>query len=176
MRKIGSAFLRFVVVASFATSMGLSSASPAAAFTGDQIQHIIDCAGLMFTDPAQHAIQCGPGHEINSTDAKGANFESPPDPVPPKTCDFGQTTAFASAPHAPSLLLVQISTDCCPVRFTPPAGGLAEVIPVFDPCCNLTAFRPDLGDGAEGSLAQADLVSCFTAFRFDELALPGITI
>lgn len=46
--------------------VGALSAAPASAFfwdqnVADQFGHFVDCAGLLISDPAAHAAQCGPG-------------------------------------------------------------------------------------------------------------------
>jgi hypothetical protein len=111
MRKIVSACLKLVLAAGFAITMGLSASSPATAFTGDQWQHILDCAGWMFSDPARHAAECGPGHlgDITS-DSRGWGFSAPNPPAPPKvTCPV-----FASSPAGladPSAMLIQAVCD-----------------------------------------------------------------
>lgn len=50
----------------------------------DQVQHFIDCLGWMFTDPARHAIECGPTHEFFLTEKDtSAGQSDPPATAPP---------------------------------------------------------------------------------------------
>lgn len=50
----------------------------------NQVEHFIDCLGLMFSDPARHATECGPGHEFFIPNlGNGSSTLTPADLLPP---------------------------------------------------------------------------------------------
>ncbi len=79
MRRTASTTFRLAGTASVLTLTSLMAASPvhAAATSAsitDTMQHFIECAGWLITDPAKHAKECDPGHTVfaNGTGGDGS--------------------------------------------------------------------------------------------------------
>jgi hypothetical protein len=53
-----------LVAGVFAGSMLALSSPTQAATTAETMQHFIECANWMITDPAKHAQFCSPGHDV----------------------------------------------------------------------------------------------------------------
>ena len=49
----------------------------------DAWQHIVDCAAALFSNPAEHAKFCSPGHAQPMTFESSYNTKGPPTVVPP---------------------------------------------------------------------------------------------
>jgi hypothetical protein len=65
----------------------------------------------MFSDPARHAAECGPGHLGNITsDSRGWGFSAPNPPAPPKVTCLPTSQQVGSTDA--SLLVVQV-VECC---------------------------------------------------------------
>jgi len=76
------------LLAAGAFAAALVPQTPAhAASNADQVQHFIDCARWMLTDPDRHRAECAPGHEFfipgNNFAQTGITAEPPPPPPPP---------------------------------------------------------------------------------------------
>ena len=92
-----SVFLRLAAIASFAAMAGLSSTVPASANSVTaQVQHYLLCLDLMFSNPARHARECGPGHEWPGN--LSHDFQTSPSVAPPadtpSTCPTTSYVAF----------------------------------------------------------------------------------
>ena len=98
----------------------------------DQWQHILDCAGWMFSDPDRHRAECSPGHDFflpgNNFSQTGITGEPPPPPPPPPTC-------ITPSGYTGQARLVPV-TFCCPVSLRSHKLGAfgGAVIPVIA-CC-----------------------------------------
>ena len=81
MRFTTSNMLKVAAVAGLLAVGGLSAASPAHADAGKYstfaaaLQHYLDCANWLLTDPAKHAQFCDPGHTVF---VSSGGFGSPP--------------------------------------------------------------------------------------------------
>src|SRR5690348_4997665 len=68
MRHPASSTFRLAGAASILTLASLMAASSVQAApaqsAADALQHFIDCAGWLISDPAQHAANCDPGHDV----------------------------------------------------------------------------------------------------------------
>ena len=66
---------RLAGAASILTLTSFMAASPTHAATAtsaaDALQHFIDCAGWMISDPAKHAAECSPGHDVFTSGSTG---------------------------------------------------------------------------------------------------------
>ena len=76
------------LLAAGAFAAALVPQTPAhAASNADQVQHFIDCARWMLTDPDRHRAECAPGHEFfipgDNFAQTGITAEPPPPPPPP---------------------------------------------------------------------------------------------
>lgn len=61
--------------ASLLTLTGLIAASPAQAASttsASALQHFLDCANWLITDPAKHAANCDPGHTVFVSSSTGS--------------------------------------------------------------------------------------------------------
>lgn len=91
-RRIGRTLVECTAVGLFL----LGSTAAAQAFTpdvADQVEHFVTCFGLMITDPATHATECGPGHFL------------PHDPV------SGSGTGVFSAPETTTTTTEETTTS-----------------------------------------------------------------
>lgn len=81
MRHTGSKTFRLAGAASILTMTSLMAASPIQAASSpsiiDSIQHFVDCAGWLITDPARHAQECSPGHVVTVSGGHGSCPEHP---------------------------------------------------------------------------------------------------
>ena len=105
----------------------------------DQWQHILDCAGWMFSDPDRHRAECSPGHDFflpgNNFSQTGITGEPPPPPPPP------EETCIVPSVYTGQARLIPV-IFCCPplVSYQLNEFG-AAVIPV-DSCCTAGRFEP----------------------------------
>ncbi len=84
--RIMSKTLQLAAAAGILAMSGLLAASPTQAATTDHtvsaaLQHYIDCANWLVSDPAKHAEECGPGHTVFVSGSTGTG--APCDP-----CDW----------------------------------------------------------------------------------------
>jgi len=139
MQSIFSALARMAAAATAALFLLASPLTPASAgqlpvATPPHDQNFLDCLGLLFSNPAQHAQQCGGGQDYFIPWAPG---DRPPSPPPAPTCP-----PVGSLDANPAIMLVDSIMDgqggafiwkvrpCCgPVSYQ---GG-AGIVPVT--CC-----------------------------------------
>ncbi|HVY50608.1 MAG TPA: hypothetical protein VHA07_03520 [Devosia sp.] len=48
----------------------------------DQVQHFLDCFGVMISDPQVHAAECSPGHDWTGPFQQATGTEAAPPPPP----------------------------------------------------------------------------------------------
>lgn len=74
-----------------------AAAAPTPTLAVDQVQHFLDCFGWMFSDGAQHAANCSPGHAaVLPSHAYG--FQAPvtgPTTTTPTGCSGGATYCYS---------------------------------------------------------------------------------
>jgi len=79
MRHTALTTFRLAGAASILTLTGLMAASPVQAATTtsatDALQHFIECAGWLISDPAKHAQYCSPGHDVFVSGSTGFSPE-----------------------------------------------------------------------------------------------------
>jgi len=77
MRFTNSTTAKLAGAASILTMTTLMAASPAHAATSttESLQHFIDCAGWLFSDPAKHAQECSPGHDVFVSGSTGFSYD-----------------------------------------------------------------------------------------------------
>jgi len=103
----------------------------------DQWQHILDCAGWMFSDPDRHRAECSPGHDFflpgNNFSQTGITGEPPPPPPPlPEENCYSIPGAYA---------------------------GQGRLIPVVG-CCNTVSLRGSELGASRGALIQVQAIDC----------------
>jgi len=64
MRKVSGLLKTVVVASAFAGSMIIAPAPAQAATPAEAIQHFIECANWLVSDPAKHAQYCSPGLDV----------------------------------------------------------------------------------------------------------------
>jgi len=62
--KVSGVMKTALVMSAFAGTMFLAPAPAQAATTAEAVQHFIECANWLLTDPAKHAQFCSPGHDV----------------------------------------------------------------------------------------------------------------
>jgi hypothetical protein len=83
---------RTLAAATAVIGMGLlGSSGPASSQTvtpgsTDQVQHFLDCFGVMISDPDAHAANCSPGHEWTGPFQNATNYEAGQPTSPPVSC------------------------------------------------------------------------------------------
>jgi len=71
---------RLAGAASILTLTSFLAASPvhaATTTTADALQHFIDCANWLVSDPAKHAANCNPGHDVFLSGSTGYSSTDP---------------------------------------------------------------------------------------------------
>ena len=84
----------------------------------DQWQHILDCAGWMFSDPDRHRAECSPGHDFflpgNNFSQTGITGEPPPPPPPPPEEICPPIPSLYVGPGGSARLIPVVCPSPCP--------------------------------------------------------------
>ena len=82
MRKSVSNIIRLAAISGAFAIGSLMATAPAQAGKYSDVtaavQHYIDCANWLITDPAKHAANCGPGHTFFVSSSTGSAAYKPP--------------------------------------------------------------------------------------------------
>jgi len=151
---------RLMAAGAFAAAM-VPQTPAYAAPNVDQWQHILDCAGWMFSDPDKHRAECSPGHEFflpgNTFSQNGITGQPPAPPPPPPPPPEDNCYSIPSVYTGEARLIPVV--DCCnTVSWRSHELGAfgGAVIPVIA-CCPVSLKRHDANEfGA--ALIQADVV------------------
>jgi len=96
--KVSGVLKTALVTSAFASSMLLVPAPAQATTTAEAVQHFIECANWLVSDPAKHAQYCSPGHDVFVSGSTG--FASQPEEI-----------------HCSSLVTPEVQcltlSDCC---------------------------------------------------------------
>ena len=178
MRKIIDLVLRLATAGAFVAFTGLGSVTSASAAPSipDALQHIIDCAGWMFTDPARHAAECGPGHDYTGQFSNAWGLGTGAPPVVTTCPTIPQGVVYPGRASEPSLLLVQSSPCDCPTpnSFTGTPSEAGEFLSV-DSCC-LAAYKGSALDRMAGVLPVTCRKVEDGAYSLGELVSPDTLI